>query len=38
VALTCDLQDDPEQADPLRFLQSKNLTLSAGKTAVRLDF
>lgn len=37
-ALTCQLTDDPEKADPLRFLQTKTVTVTVGKQAQQLDF
>lgn len=37
-AVTCQLTDDPEQADMLSFIQLKNVTISAGKIAQILNF
>lgn len=37
-AVTCQLTDDPEKADPLRFLQTKTVTVTVGKQAQQLDF
>lgn len=37
-ALTCQLNDEPEQNDQLVFLQGKNLTITSSATPVQLDF
>lgn len=37
-ALTCQLNDEPEQNDDLTFLLGKNLTITKSLTPVRLDF
>ncbi|MGP9801114.1 DUF4382 domain-containing protein [Rheinheimera sp. NSM] len=37
-ALSCDVADDPEQADAIEFLQAQNVTIAASATAVTLDF
>lgn len=37
-AVTCQLTDEPEQADPLTFLQTKTVTVTVGKQAQQLDF
>ncbi|KKO43925.1 hypothetical protein WG68_18095 [Arsukibacterium ikkense] len=37
-AVSCDIDDDPEAADPIVFLQAKNVTIAASATAVELDF
>lgn len=38
VAVSCDVADDPEQADEIEFLQAQNVLISASATPVVLDF
>ncbi|GAB59791.1 DUF4382 domain-containing protein [Rheinheimera nanhaiensis] len=37
-ALSCDVSDDPEAADPIEFLQTQNVQIPASNTAVELNF
>ncbi|MDX1391486.1 MAG: DUF4382 domain-containing protein [Rheinheimera sp.] len=37
-AFSCDVEDDPEAADALEFLQAKNLTITASPTPVTVNF
>ncbi len=37
-AVSCDVTDDPEVADPIVFLQAKNVTIPVSKTAVSVNF
>ncbi|HBN89513.1 MAG TPA: hypothetical protein DD408_10175, partial [Rheinheimera sp.] len=37
-ALSCDVQDDPEVADEVMFLQAQNTEITASSTPVEADF
>ena len=37
-ALSCDVTDDPDAADPIEFLQTQNVQIPASNTAVELNF
>ncbi|CAM3799926.1 DUF4382 domain-containing protein [Rheinheimera salexigens] len=37
-AVSCDIIDDPEQADDITFLQAENVIINANATPVQLDF
>ena len=37
-ALSCDITDDPEAADPIEFLQTQNVDIPASSTPVELNF
>jgi hypothetical protein len=37
-AVSCNITDNPEAADAIKFLQSKNVTISASATPVQLNF
>lgn len=37
-ALSCDIEDDPEAADALEFLQAQNVTITTSATPVEADF
>jgi len=37
-ALSCDVEDDPEAADPLEFLQAQNVTIAVSATPAELNF
>ena len=37
-ALSCDVEDDPEAADALEFLQAQNVTITTSATPVEADF
>lgn len=37
-ALSCDITDDPEAADPIEFLQTQNAEIPASSTAVTVNF
>lgn len=38
VALSCNIEDNPEQADDISFLQAKNVTIGASSTPVDISF
>jgi hypothetical protein len=38
VALSCDVDDNPEAADDIGFLQAKNVVVSPTATPVEVDF
>jgi hypothetical protein len=37
-ALSCDVNDDPETADTIRFVQARNVVISTSTTPVQLNF
>jgi hypothetical protein len=37
-AVSCDVNDDPETADTIRFLQARNVVISTSATPVQLNF